>query len=36
LLFKYLNNKKYKSDGGTLTTKAMGYTMIYVLNKVNE
>ena len=30
------NDKKYKSDGGTLTTKAMGYTMIYVLNKVNE
>lgn len=30
------NNKKYKSDGGTLTTKAMGYTMIYVLNKVTE
>jgi hypothetical protein len=30
------NDKKYKSDGGTLTTKAMGYTMVYVLNKVDE
>lgn len=27
------NDNKYKSDGGTLTTKAIGYTMIYVLNK---
>jgi hypothetical protein len=27
------NNDKYKSNGGTLTTKAVGYTMIYVLNK---
>ena len=30
------NDKKYKSDGGTLTTKTMGYTMVYVLNKVAE
>tara|TARA_R110000796_G_scaffold246121_1_gene370738 strand:- start:613 stop:1605 length:993 start_codon:yes stop_codon:yes gene_type:complete len=30
------NETKYKSDGGALTAISMGYTMIYVLNKVYE
>lgn len=30
------NNIKYKSNGGTLTTKSLGYTTIYVLNKFDK